>query len=94
MQDAWHAQLVQLFQFQANRPGIETQNKAVIDELLEVGALERLWKLVAQIHEVPMLAMCVGNHAQASQATFGRLKLQDGIQGGLFSEVKTNKPAQ
>ena len=47
-----------------------------------------------QIHEVPMLAMCVGNHAQASQATFGRLKLQDGIQGGLFSEVKTNKPAQ
>ena len=41
-----------------------------------------------------MLAVRVGNHAQASQATFGRLKLQDGVQGGLISEVKTNKPAQ
>ena len=49
---------------------------------------------MTQIHEVPMLAMCLGNHAQASQATFGRLKLQDGVQGGLFSDVKTNKPAQ
>jgi hypothetical protein len=41
-----------------------------------------------------MLTMRVGNHAQASQATFGRLKLQDGVQGGLISEVMTNKPAQ
>ena len=41
-----------------------------------------------------MLAMCVGNHAQASQATFGRLKLQDGIQGRLSFEVMKNKPAQ
>jgi hypothetical protein len=40
-----------------------------------------LWKLVPQIHEMPMLTMRVGNHAQASQATFGRLKLQDGVQG-------------
>ena len=94
MQDARHAQLLQLFQFQANGSGVETQNKAVIDELLEVGALERLWKLMPQIHEVPMLTVRIGNHAQASQATFGSLKLQDGVQGGLISEVKTNKPAQ
>ncbi|MEY3938327.1 MAG: hypothetical protein RL659_1168 [Pseudomonadota bacterium] len=47
-----------------------------------------------QIHEVPMLTVRIGNHAQASQATFGSLKLQDGVQGGLISEVKTNKPAQ
>jgi hypothetical protein len=43
---------------------------------------------------MPVLTMRVGNHAQASQATFGRLKLQDGVQGGLISEVMTNKPAQ
>ena len=47
-----------------------------------------------QIHEVPMLTVRVGNHAQASQATFGSLKLQDRVQGGFSSEVMTNKPAQ
>jgi hypothetical protein len=40
-----------------------------------------------------MLAMCVGNHAQACQATFGGLKLLDGDQGELSSDVWSKKPA-
>jgi hypothetical protein len=49
---------------------------------------------VPQIDKVPMLAMCIGNHAQACQATFGGLKLQDGVQGELSSDVWSKKPAQ
>ena len=37
--------------------------------------------------------MCAGNHTQASQATFGRLKLQDGVQGGFILDVWQKTPA-
>ena len=59
------------------------------DQLLQRGPFERHGEAAAQVEQVQLQAVGVGNHGQAGQGAFAGFGLEDGVHGVCVKHKET-----
>ena len=79
VQDAGQCQLGQLVNLKTQRAAAEVQAAGVGDQLLQRGPFEGYRESEAQVEQIELQAVGVGNHGQAGEGAFVGFGLEDGV---------------
>ena len=86
VQDARQFQLAQILHVQPQRPGRESQLLGDLDQVAELGALERQREPAAHLRQADAHPVRIGHHGQGSEAALGGLGLNDRLHALLRRE--------
>jgi hypothetical protein len=81
VQDAGQRQLSQLVNLQTQWTTAEVQGPGVCNQLLQRGPFDGDGEAAAQVEQVKLQAVGVGNHGQTGQGAFAGFGLEDGVHG-------------